>query len=184
MILSSGIQHIFKFESPESIDIGSKSVGSPNENDTYSHLFLPELADEFNTNYVAVVSLISLFLPHFLKLDVSIPHSPIPLSKLLQCRANNNCPAGQGSSIVHCTHHLWSRHLPETKCSQLFCHQGRDAQLQSLAACPAGAHENPCRRDIATVSALVAHIPGADFDNLARLVESEIHDREYCCTKS
>ncbi len=37
---------------------------------------VPEITDEFNTNYVAIVNLILLFLPHFLKLNVST-HGPV-----------------------------------------------------------------------------------------------------------
>ncbi|KAI0749847.1 NAD(P)-binding protein [Daedaleopsis nitida] len=50
VILSSGIQHIFDFTKPETIDMS-------------------KVDDEFNTNYVAIIKLITLLLPHFLKLS-------------------------------------------------------------------------------------------------------------------
>ncbi|KAI0756661.1 NAD-P-binding protein [Daedaleopsis nitida] len=50
IILSSGIQHIFDFTKPETIDTS-------------------KFDDELNTNYAAMFKLITLFLPHFLKLS-------------------------------------------------------------------------------------------------------------------
>ncbi|RPD81980.1 NAD(P)-binding protein [Lentinus tigrinus ALCF2SS1-7] len=65
VVLSSGIQHIFDFEKPESIDVN-------------------KIADEFNTNYVAIVNLILLFLPHFLKLNAAgRPSFIIPITSSL-----------------------------------------------------------------------------------------------------
>ena len=71
VILSSGIQHIFDFEKPETIDVGSTTTGSSCISHVCSHVSHLEINDEFNTNYVAIVNLILLFLPHFLKLNVS-----------------------------------------------------------------------------------------------------------------
>jgi len=50
VVFSSGIQHVFDFKNPETVS-------------------LDLLKDEFTTNYIAVVTMIKQFLPHFLKLS-------------------------------------------------------------------------------------------------------------------
>ncbi|KAI1793897.1 NAD(P)-binding protein [Ganoderma leucocontextum] len=65
IMLSSGIQHIFDFRKPETIDF---------------KLF----DDEFNTNYVSIIKLIVLFLPHFLKRGSDgRPSFIIPITSML-----------------------------------------------------------------------------------------------------
>ncbi len=81
VVFSSGIQHIFDFTKPETVDVSSKRTISSNVGAMsvlMSRPSVPEITDEFNTNYVAIVNLILLFLPHFLKLNVS-PHVPVAL---------------------------------------------------------------------------------------------------------
>lgn len=65
IILSSGVQHTFDFTKPESIDLD---------------LF----ETEFTTNYIAIVTLIKIFMPHFLKLsDQGRPSFIIPVTSSL-----------------------------------------------------------------------------------------------------
>ncbi|TFK89630.1 NAD(P)-binding protein [Polyporus arcularius HHB13444] len=65
VVFSSGIQHIFDFTKPETVDVS-------------------KITDEFNTNYVAIVNLILLFLPHFLKLNAEgRPSFIIPITSAL-----------------------------------------------------------------------------------------------------
>ncbi|KAL1951658.1 hypothetical protein VTO73DRAFT_807 [Trametes versicolor] len=65
VIFSSGIQHIFKFTQPETID-------------------LSKFQDEISTNYLSIFKLIVLFLPHFLKLsDEGRPSFITPITSSL-----------------------------------------------------------------------------------------------------
>ncbi|RPD64909.1 NAD(P)-binding protein [Lentinus tigrinus ALCF2SS1-7] len=74
VILSSGIQHIFDFKKPETIDFN-------------------KIDDEFNTNYVAVLKLIVLFLPHFLKLSAEgRPSFIIPITSGLAIQPKADVP--------------------------------------------------------------------------------------------
>jgi len=50
VVIASGIQYQHNFKKPENVDLG-------------------QVTKEMNVNYIAVVSLISMFLPHFLKLS-------------------------------------------------------------------------------------------------------------------
>ncbi|KAI0639749.1 NAD-P-binding protein [Trametes polyzona] len=62
VVFSSGIQHVFNFSKPESID-------------------LSKLQDEISVNYISITKLIVLFLPHLLKLSASgRPTFIIPIS--------------------------------------------------------------------------------------------------------
>ncbi|KAI9058840.1 NAD-P-binding protein [Trametes sanguinea] len=62
VIFSSGIQHIFDFTKPESIDLN-------------------KFQDEINTNYISIFKLIVMFLPHLLKLsDKGRPSFIVPIS--------------------------------------------------------------------------------------------------------
>ncbi|KAI0375347.1 NAD-P-binding protein [Pilatotrama ljubarskyi] len=77
VIFSSGIQHIFDFTKPETIDIS-------------------KFQDEITTNYISIFKLIVLFLPHFLKLsDEGRPSFIIPITSGLSimpyARVPNYC---------------------------------------------------------------------------------------------
>ncbi|KAJ8494617.1 hypothetical protein ONZ51_g2202 [Trametes cubensis] len=62
VIFSSGIQHVFDFTKPETIDLN-------------------KFQDEITTNYVSIFKLIVFFLPHFLKLsDEGRPSFIIPIT--------------------------------------------------------------------------------------------------------
>ncbi|KAJ7633079.1 hypothetical protein FB45DRAFT_914321 [Roridomyces roridus] len=62
VVIASGIQYQFDFLKPETIN-------------------LDNVAREFNVNYIAVVTLISLFMPHFLKLsEQGRPSFVIPIT--------------------------------------------------------------------------------------------------------
>ncbi|CDO76626.1 hypothetical protein BN946_scf184868.g40 [Trametes cinnabarina] len=63
VIFSSGIQHIFDFSKPETIDLST------------------EFQDEISTNYISIFKLIVMFLPHFLKLsEKGRPSFIVPIS--------------------------------------------------------------------------------------------------------
>nr|VWO94223.1 3-oxoacyl-reductase [Ganoderma boninense] len=65
IMLSSGIQHIFDFKKPDTIDFKL-------------------IDDEFNTNYVSIIKLIVLFLPHFLNRNLEgKPSFIIPITSAL-----------------------------------------------------------------------------------------------------
>lgn len=72
IILNSGIQHIFDLKKPESIDMTSQCCMMTFQHEWILKALVPELDDEININYVAIVKLALLFLPHFLKLSVRV----------------------------------------------------------------------------------------------------------------
>ncbi|KAI0673481.1 NAD-P-binding protein [Trametes maxima] len=74
VIFSSGIQHIFDFTKPETIDI-------------------TKFEDEITTNYISVFKLILLFLPHLLKLsEKGRPSFIIPVTSSLAIVPKVNVP--------------------------------------------------------------------------------------------
>ncbi|KAH9945663.1 hypothetical protein B0H21DRAFT_424112 [Amylocystis lapponica] len=86
VIFSSGIQRSFDFKHPEALDLDT-------------------LEEELNTNYVAIATLITFFLPHFLKLSVRLHFSvcSAPNDKLISTRIQEQ---GLPSFIVPVTSNL------------------------------------------------------------------------------
>ncbi|TFK89629.1 NAD(P)-binding protein [Polyporus arcularius HHB13444] len=74
VILSSGVQHIFDLKKPETIDMS-------------------KIDDEVNTNYVSIIKLIVLFLPHFLKLSAEgRPSFIVPITSGLAIQPKADVP--------------------------------------------------------------------------------------------
>jgi hypothetical protein len=76
VVFYSGVQHQFDFTKPESIDVQGR------DHQLLCHSYLLSLlmnpiahivtVKEFDINYIAVFTLITLFLPHLLQLAVSL----------------------------------------------------------------------------------------------------------------
>ncbi|THH00914.1 hypothetical protein EW145_g7009 [Phellinidium pouzarii] len=87
VVFSAGIQHITDFSKPEEIDLDGKQPPPDsllfffpyNVSSSY-----PDFTSEVNINYIAIVTLITFFLPHFLKLSTEgRPTFIIPISSML-----------------------------------------------------------------------------------------------------
>ncbi|KAM5533096.1 hypothetical protein V8D89_013239 [Ganoderma adspersum] len=87
IVFSSGIQHIFDFKKPETIDFKL-------------------IDDEFNTNYLSIIKLIVLFLPHFLKRDSERkPSFIVPITSTLGMVPKVDLP---NYSATKAALHSWS----------------------------------------------------------------------------
>jgi len=123
VIFSAGVQHVFDFTKPEKID-------------------LDLVAQEINLNYVSIFSLITLFLPHLLKLDR--PAFLVPVSSTLAMVSVGGVPgycaskAALHSLSISLKNSLKSTNvkvmemLPPLVESELHDHQGQSAALANV----------------------------------------------------
>ncbi|KAI8980668.1 NAD-P-binding protein [Trametes punicea] len=126
VIFSSGVQHIFDFTKPESID-------------------LSKFDDEIRTNYISVFKLIVFFLPHFLKLsDKGRPSFIVPITSGLSIVPSARVPDYCATkAALHSLDMSLRTQLSATKVqvmeilpplveSELHDHQGRSPYLSKI----------------------------------------------------
>jgi hypothetical protein len=122
--------------------IASPAISSADERELR---VLTEVIKEINVNYLAVVSLISMFLPHLLKLSVSA--ASLPLSEL----SNRN--SGGRTPFLHYPYHLRPGTYAFAVCSQLFSLKGSIEELHHVAPQTTSTHEHQCDGNNSSVSA-------------------------------